>query len=844
MNPRTLNFRYAIPILAAFAVLALPARSCGPDFPEAIFVLPNGPGGNYALFAAGRIGIPQPGYRTRNLVIAYDYLTHRPLSPSEQQQAVAVNKGFTTSWIDDNDPHKPNPPNGFDNWINARAAIGPVDKYLPDAKLEPALEIHYNEVINCLDDAFATATRTLAARSATYGKQDPAVLEWVRGQDAVFSNCGDSNPPRSFGPGKPLPPPPAPHPPAALPASAPLWLQQDRKYQLAAASFYTTHYDDAITQFRAIAADTASPWSPIARYLVARALIRKATMPDENLNDTDAARKALAQAAFHAKLVPAQHELLAMQSDPRMAPLHHAIDDLLDFVNLRLDPDAQAIVLANRLHGPATGRFNQSLIDLTYLRTNPTDATMPAPANTPNPGANDMLAWINDISTLDLTSNLWDDEPPPHTASDASHATVDILQHWRATHSTPWLLAALMVARPTDATTPDLLKAAQSISKDDPAYIAVTYHRLRLTPNDPFTRPSLLAIIPTLEKHEALSTINLFTALTATSAPTLETWLATAGRIPAGETSYSQVIDFDPSTSFNTASTDDTQRDVPPPPAEDVCGTKINPHTTKLFDLDAANALNRDTPLRILAQAAESSTLPANLQFQIAQATWARAVLLDQPTIAHRMTPILIHCRSAWQPVLAAYDASTTPADRHANGLLALMRFASTEPSVRYGEERRGAFATYDNFRQNWWCSTVPPPGLDVDYDPDSLYHPAIPPAPPAPVFLTPADLAEAHTETTALNKIPSASTYFAKAALAWMNLHPQDPRTPDLLGEADRALRNSCRTEVAEDSKTGKPTGDPNDPNLTPNLARALFLALHTHYPQSPWTKRYTSWE
>ena len=76
------------------------------------------------------------------------------------------------------------------------------------------------------------------------------------------------------------------------------------------------------------------------------------------------------------------------------------------------------------------------------------------------------------------------------------------------------------------------------------------------------------------------------------------------------------------------------------------------------------------------------------------------------------------------------------------------------------------------------------------------------------------------------------------------MNLHPQDPRTPDLLGEADRALRNSCRTEVAEDSKTGKPTGDPNDPNLTPNLARALFLALHTHYPQSPWTKRYTSWE
>jgi hypothetical protein len=76
------------------------------------------------------------------------------------------------------------------------------------------------------------------------------------------------------------------------------------------------------------------------------------------------------------------------------------------------------------------------------------------------------------------------------------------------------------------------------------------------------------------------------------------------------------------------------------------------------------------------------------------------------------------------------------------------------------------------------------------------------------------------------------------------MKSHPRDPRTPDILGEADRALRNSCRTERPSDPTSGQPTGDPNDPTLTPNLAHSLFDALHQNYPQSPWTKRYKSWE
>ena len=57
-----------------FLVFVIPANSCGPFFPDAIFVEDSMPDGPYAAYARGEIGIPQPGYRVEDLVIAYDWL--------------------------------------------------------------------------------------------------------------------------------------------------------------------------------------------------------------------------------------------------------------------------------------------------------------------------------------------------------------------------------------------------------------------------------------------------------------------------------------------------------------------------------------------------------------------------------------------------------------------------------------------------------------------------------------------------------------------------------------------------------------------------------------------------
>ncbi len=818
--------------LAGFLV-TLTARPCGPDFPEAVFVLQTGPGGNYASYAAGRLGVPQSAYRTRHLVIAYSYLGGHPLPPEVQKQAVALNTYLLAPWQADNSNQSLS---GFSAWIAARANFGPVDGYSPNARLITDRRVpgqDYTTFTNCLDDAFAAAARTLAARLTEHLAKDPAVVDWVRAQDTVFTNCGDGKVLTFYGPPAQAPdPPPVPHAPAAAPASAPLWLRRDRAYQLGAASLYHLDFDDALTRFRVIAADHDSPWSVLARYLIARTYARKASLGDADLtlsNDSQGTKQQAAADKYKATMRLAQRELVAMQTEPRMASMRSAADGLLDYVNIRLQPHEQAAVLTTRLQVPNAATFRQAVLDLTWLHSSSNFGDTPVPALNSAAHPSDMLAWIDAVYGQDQTSAL---------------------KHWHDTHSTAWLVAALADARPGDSDTPALLKAAQFISPTDPGWLAVTYHRLRLSPHDSATRREVIALLPNLETAGDVSTINLFLTLSTATAPGLNDWLAGLPRTPAGDISYPDGEQALPDPA--NASTDDAVRGTASVFVEDECGKRFPAHTVlPLFDTDAAVILNRSMPLRLLAQAAESSILPENLRFQVAQETWARAVLLDRPEIGRRMTPILTTCRAAWDPVLKAYDSATTADARHANGLLALMRFASTVPSVWKGKERRQGFATYDDLRQNWWCTTVPKLGQTVDAEPDlkaGVGSTATEPspkvhAPATPPFLTQAELAEANTEVAALERIPRASTYFAQNALAWQKLHPADPQTPDILGEADRVVRNSCRKEPPFDSH-GTTELNPSDMTLTPNLAKALFETLQQKYANSVWAKRYRSWK
>ena len=826
--------RSRLAFAAAFGFLALliPANSCGPFFPEAVFVQNSSPDGPYAAYAHGEIGIPQPGYRVQDLVIAYDWLNGHGLSAGEQQQAVALNQTQRTRGYQDA-ARLP----GFTAWVAARTDSGVAEPPAPPQQSgfhiaqdlngdRPVPGQSYQNFTNCLDVAFATAADTFKARKAAHTSDPASLADWVHGQDAVFANCNGS----------------ANAMPADAPASAPAWLKQDRAYQQAAAKFYQTDYDAAISQLRTIATDISSPWHDIARLVEARAMTRRATIgqitevpaaaveaPNAPYSEDCAkAQRAYAELVRQKqpqRLAEARDALKAILSGPQMQPYHADAAGLLDFVMLRLDPAAQADILIARLTAPdrpqTPGVFQQALIDLRYYLY-PPGSPNTTKSDTNTTSASPLFDWMQAMQTpAPVQKTAWSDQTtdPAKAQQQQEQAAANTVAQWHTTHATPWLIAAMANTQPGDTAAPELIQAATGVPQASPEWVAATYHRLRLMRDPAAMRADLATIEPALLHQPQRSTLNLFKLLNQRTSPTLADFLHEAATLPAGITTMGSGLDPWPS---------ETQ------PQTNLCGAHGSQATTLLFNPDAATILNTRMPLTLLAEAAEDKDLPRNLSFQIAQSTWTRAVLLNRPEIARRMSPILTGCYPAWKPWLDGYDSATTADNRHVTGLFALMRFPSTEPLVRAGMERDYGFATFSEYRDNWWPAGNAPGssfsttlGFSAGAPPGFFGTQPMPrTALPDPPFLTAADGAVAEREIAALRTTPCSSDYFAAAALDWQKQHPADPRTITALGFAERAVRNGCRTDS------------------TKELNHRLFVIVQMKYPKSEWARRYTTWE
>ncbi len=821
--------RLAFAAACAILVFAIPGNSCGPFFPEAVFVENTMPDGPYAAYAGGQIGIPQPGYRVQDLVVAYDWLNGHGLTASEQQQAVALDRIRNSNDYDD-----PTKRPGFVAWTTARKDSGVLEPVIPAPQNgfhiaqdlnsdRPVPGASYQNFTNCLDEAFAFAVSTLKDRKIAHANDSANFADWVHGQDAVFANCNGS--------GDKMP--------ADASTSAPTWLKQDRAYQQAAAKFYQTDYDGAIARLNAIATDSSSPWHEIARLVAARAMIRRATIGQitqlpaaavaapgtpysENREKAQRAYAELLKQKEPARLAEARDALRDIVADPAMEQYKADAAGLLDFVNLRLDPAAQANVLAARLTAPdrpqTPRRFQQALIDLRYYLY-PPDTEHATSSATHTGAGSPLFAWMQAMQAPTpvqrMTSNSGEPSDPSKLQQQRQQAASEARAQWHATHSDTWLVAALSNSEPGGSAAPELIQAAMQIPKDSPAWTTATYNRLRLMPDAATMRTDLANVQPDIQHAPQRSTINLFKLLNQRTAPTLADFLHEAAALPAGVT-----VDTD------TPEPPDTQ-----PNPNGLCGVNGSQATTLLFNPDAATILNTRMPLALLADAAEDTSLPRNLSFQIAQSTWTRAVLLNQPDIARRMSPILTGCYPSWKQWLDGYNSAASAADRRAAALLGLMRFPSNSPLVRAGIEREDGFAGYSEYRDNWWSAsdTAQPASSNNPGGRSATFfgtQPASRAALPDPPFLTAADRAAADREIATLRATPCASDYFATAALDWQKQHPDDSRTLDILGFAERAVRNGCRTDA------------------TKELNHRLFVIVQTKYPKSEWARRYTSWE
>ncbi len=568
------HLRFRVLLMAALLAAVAPmivVRACGPFFEAEVFTPGDHPE-KPQVFATGKLGVLQPNYWRVDKVVAYRYLNGGHLSKAEQDAyAPPPQPAPTGTW--EEQQRRRGQESSAGRWASARARLVKDAPNTPpgtNRTIETPRQgyVQRDEVLNCTDGAFEMATATLQARAKTWGEQSPDLRDWIAGQDSVFSNCTGSGQ---------MPQPPS--------AGASQLLKQDRAYQMAAAHFYATQFDDAISGFEAIAKDKSSPWSKWSEYLAARAEIRKAafTAPAVEWGEMAKFDPALMQSA-KARLLR-----VAQTADPQMK---HAALAELSFVNVRLEPENHLNEAATALAGPAPdSEFDQHLNDLRFLTGH--NVT----------GDTDLLNWMG----LGRKANPAD--------------------QWNSTKALPWLVAALAAAKPGDADASALMDSVAALPSTSPAYMTANYHRARLmllAARLSQARELATTLLASLQGDGMSGSRNAVLALRMPTATTLTAFLEDA-----------------PRTVIASEFPSEAASDIPcvQKPGSQEC---VSPILAQQFDFDAAGIFNTQLPLSLWVEAGEDrSPLPKNLREGVAWTGWVRAVGLNDAAAAKRFAPKL-----------------------------------------------------------------------------------------------------------------------------------------------------------------------------------------------------------
>ena len=363
-----------------------------------------------AAFRRGQLGLLTPALNTADELIAFRYLSGLTLD------ADAMNAGLKPTIVP-SDAYYGNDL-ALKAWKEAREHIrGPLMPPIVFSPFRTRLSSSYYVFYrNCLDDAFETAARTLADREQRYTSE--AFKDWIHAQDQVFANCSSEKPVYPVEPASDVPP----------------LVRADRLYQIAAAHFYAEDLETAKKLFSAIAQDPTSPWQKISAYMVARTLLREASLQ----------KNSAAEAA-------AREQFQKIANDPSAGSLRDSAQGLLR----RLEQAETLQSLAKQLMVPRAGADFEGTIEQSryVLRSDNFQKALSQP-DIPEP-----FDWVKTLESGNL-----------------SHA----VERWRASHSLPWLTLALMYSNGKDAGSPDLIQQAAHIDKSSPAFVTATYNAIRL----------------------------------------------------------------------------------------------------------------------------------------------------------------------------------------------------------------------------------------------------------------------------------------------------------------------------------------------------------------------------
>ncbi|MDX6558795.1 MAG: hypothetical protein QOF72_1844 [Blastocatellia bacterium] len=713
-------------ILSVSFILPQRTQACGPFFTDAIFVYSKHPDLPLESFAGGKLGVLQTKWARSYLVAAYRNLAGNRFSESEAKGIKGVwDDRLNLSWESNDDQW-------VKKWNEAR-------KQVPGISAPAEIKVYrnrekpheYESFLNCQQDAFENAEATLSERIKKFGADSAAMRDWIGAQDKVFANCGE---------GKLIPE-------AARPDQDSL-IRADRAYQIAAANFYATNFDEAKQQFDSIVLDKSSPWRDKAGYLAARSLLRKGSLAEKE----EDGRPSLAEA---------ETRLNAVLKDNSATASHHASKKLLNLVRLRLHPEEKLHELAHSLiKRDASADFKQDVWDYTALL----DKFLGDGEESDKPVR---PAGLNSDELTDWVLAFEDSSPAAATHS---------LAQWEKSKSLPWLVAAISKANGQQPKAGALLSAAAIVDHTSPAFPSLAFHSVRLLTESNRggeARATLDKILAADRQQLPPSTLNLLLAQRTTLAQNLAEFLRAAQRVPAG------------------FSDDSDGREIP---EEESSVKETTKGSAVFFDLDGANAFNKAMPVALIKDAASSKALAPNLQRDVAQAAFIRAALLDDRATADQAAALLQGMYPQLKEFLGAYQKAATPDARRFSAVYMSLKFPGLRPYVSAGTGRTTALEEVDSYRDNYWCAEAPtpqsgPPSQDVEEGKAKAK------LIPIPEFLKLSQTVAA-TQSGALQALGTAPDYFCRIAIAWTEKNPADPRAPEALHLAVRSTRYGCTDE------------------------------------------------
>jgi len=700
------------------------ASACGPFSRYAIFSYTKHPDLPFNSFASGELGVLRPTYARSYLFAAYRLMSGGTFNQAERD---ALSGLWNERLGMDQENRKTE--DSMAGWLSTRKKVS---GFATDPKIEvyrSKAQSEFDSFLNCPDDAFRNAAKTLEERITKFGADSAEVKQWVFAQDQVFSNCGG---------GQNIPE-------KAAPSSAGP-IQADREYQIAAAHFYAMNFDEARSRFEKIASDSSSGWREQAPYLVARSLIRKASLgPDSD-------RKA--------SLLEAERQLSKVLLEVRQSGFRKSAQKLLDLVRLRLDPAKRLRELSQALL-KEDANLKQDLWDYsTLLDRYLGDSDQPLDENLKKAldasGKDDLSDWLITFQATDADS--------------LEHS----LNQWGKTNSLPWLIASLSKINAGQHAAASLTSAAERIESSSTAFATAQFHLIRLLTERGDRAGAARNLESVLQRQNTLpaSAVNQFLHQRMSVASNVSEFLRYAQRRPAA------------------FSWDDDGREIPTDAKADdelrIWAGRV------LLDVDSTRILNEQFPLALLREAAADKSLPDHIRRGIALSAWTRAALLDDVETGRSLALIAAALAPELKVHLDRYRTATTKAQRSAAALYTILKFPGLRPLVDPSFARLTPLGERDSYRDNWWCEISTRAAGSSDEKERSAAAELI--------FLTDTQKASAVRELTQLSGVGNAPNYLARETIEWARRTPNDPRVPEALHIVVTATRYGCT-----DKETGK---------------------------------------